>query len=192
MNELMVVGFKGTHRARQVLDELMELKTAWAIELDLEDAVAVYRSRSGRLRMDTSVRPTVRQGATLGSVLGGLMGAILMTPFTGGASMAVAAAQAGAGAIALGATGAVIGSENAAQKKQESGLTEDFVRQVAGMVQPGQSALFIFAEAPHPEAIAARFRGYGGTILRTTVPPAEARRLQHILSSSPLVSESRA
>ena len=190
MNELMVVGFKGTHRARQVLDELIELETAWAIELHIDDAVAVYRSTSGRLRIDTSVRPTRRQGATLGSVIGGLIGAILVTPFTGGASMAVAAAQAGAGALALGATGAVIAGEKAAQKKQDSGLSEDFVRQVAGMLQPGQSALFLSAEAPHPEAIAARFRGYGGTILRTTVPPAEAKRLQHILSSLPLVSES--
>lgn len=192
MNDLIVVGFKGTHRAGQVLGELLELKSASAIELHLEDAVAVYRNKSGRLHIDSSVRPTERQGAILGSVLGGLIGAILMAPFTGGASMAVAAAQGGAGALAVGAAGAVIGGEKAAEKKKEVGLSEGFVSQVAGLLQPEQSALFLFAKADHPEAIATRFRGYGGTILRTSVPPAEAKRLQGILSSIPVESQSRA
>ena len=184
MNELLVVGFEGTHRAREILDTLLELKTASAIDIDLEDAVAVYRTASGTLHVDSTMHPTARQGATLAGVIGGLIGALLAMPYTAGVSAVAAAAQASVAAVALGATGAAIGGENASHQKVQVGLSAEFVRQVAGVLQPGQSALFLVAEAPNPERVADRFRGYGGTILRTTVPPAEAKRVQHILSEA--------
>lgn len=182
MNELLVVGFEGIHRAHEILDELGELKLAWVIDLDLEDAMAVYRTKGGRLRIDSSMHPTARRGTALGGVIGGLIGALLAMPFTGGVSAVVAAAQATVGAAALGVTGAAIGGENASEQKEQSGLSAEFVRQVAGVLQPGQSALFLYAEASQPERVAEHFRGSGGTILRTTVPPAEAKRVQQILS----------
>lgn len=183
MNELLVVGFEGTHRARAILDELLELKLAWVIDLDLEDAIAVYRTVRGRLHVDSTMYPTARQGTALGAVIGGLIGALLAIPFTGGVSAAAAAAQASVAAVTLGATGAAIGGENASEQKEHVGLSAEFVRQVAGVLQPGQSALFLFADASNPERVAKHFRGCGGTILRTTLPPAEAKRVQEILST---------
>jgi uncharacterized membrane protein len=49
-------------------------------------------------------------------------------------------------------------------------------------VQPGQSALFILGEARDPEEVAKQFRGYGGTILRTTLPPEKAARVQQTIA----------
>lgn len=192
MNELLVIGFQETHRAREVLDELLELRLAWAVDLDVEDAVAVYRTRSGRLHVDSTMHPTKRQGATLGAVIGGLLGALLATPFTVAVSAVAAAAQGSVAAVTLGTVGAAIGGENASEEKENVGLSAEFVRQVAGVLAPGQSALFLVAEAANPERVATHFRGYGGTILRTTVPPAEAKRVQAILSAEPVRSASSA
>ena len=57
------------------------------------------------------------------------------------------------------------------------------MRQVGGMVQPGGSAIFVMVEAKHPEQIADRFRGYGGTVLRTTLPSDKATKLQELLAA---------
>jgi uncharacterized membrane protein len=181
MAELMVVGFEGKHRAAEVLDQLEQLNATWAI--DLKDAVAVYRTDGGKLRVDGSVQPTSKEGAAGGALLGGLFGALIIAPFTAGASAAAAAAAIGAGAVSLGATGAVIGADDAAEYKREFGISEDFVEQVGGKVQPGQSAVFLLARTADPDTVAEKFRGYGGTVLRTTLPASAESKLQDVLAS---------
>ena len=98
MRDLIVVGFEGTHRASEVLNQVFALNADWAFDLHLEDAVAVYRTTGGKLRVDQSMKPTSREGATWGGVLGAMVGALLAVPFTGGASAVVAATAVGAGA----------------------------------------------------------------------------------------------
>ena len=179
MSELMVVGFKGTHRAAEVLNQVLDLNANWAI--DLKDAVAVYRTNKGKLRVDDYVQPTSKEGAVGGGLIGSLIGALLAIPFTAGATAPLAASAAaaiGASAVMFGTTGAVIGAFDAADMKETYGISEDFVKQVGGMVQPGQSALFILAATRYPEEVLAKFRGYGGTVLRTTLPREKAERLQ--------------
>jgi uncharacterized membrane protein len=181
MPELTVVGFDGITRATEVLHELRDLQAQHTI--DLTDAVAVYRTDDGRLLVDESVKQTSGEGATLGGLLGVLIAAVLAVPITGGASSAIVASAIGTGALALGATGAVIGRAAAADVKTTSGIGEDLVTQIGGMVQPGQSALFVLADTTDPEAVARRVGAYGGTVLRTTLPPAEVERLQQIIDS---------
>jgi uncharacterized membrane protein len=181
MSELTVVGFKGTHRASEVLSQVQELDADWAI--DLKDAVAVYRTKNGKLRVDDSVQMTSKQGAAGGGLIGSMIGALLAIPLTGGASAAVAATAVGATALTFGTTGAVIGGLDAADWKDTYGISEDFVKQVGGMVQPGNSALFVLAKIRYPEEVAKRFQGYGGTVLRTTLPPEKAQRLQREIAA---------
>lgn len=185
MPELMVVGFEGKHRAAEVLEQVEALSASWA--LDLKDAVAVYRTESGKLRVTGSVQPTSKQGAAAGaatgSLLGGLIMAVLISPLTGGASAAAAAAVVGAGALSLGLGGAVIGADEAAEWKRTYGISEDFVNQVGGMVQPGQSAVFVLAQTSDVAALEEKFRGYGGTILRTTLAPDAAARFQEAMTA---------
>jgi hypothetical protein len=129
------------------------------------------------------VQPTEREGAAWGGVLGGLLGALIAAPFTAGMSVAAAAAAVGAGSLALGVPGAVIGADDAATWKDTYGISEDFVQQVSGMLQPGQSAVFVLVEAGDPEKVAERFRGYGGTVLRTTLSREKAEKLQELLTT---------
>ena len=181
MRDLTVVGFEGTHRAAEVLNQVLELNADWAVDLQLEDAVAVYRTRDGKLRVDESMQPTSKDGAALGGMVGVLIGSIIALPFTGGASAAAAAAAVGASAVTFGATGAVIGGDDAYDAKTRYGISEDFVKQLGGMVQPGQSALFVLGGSDKPAKIAERFKGYGGTILRTTLRPEQAKQVQQVI-----------
>ena len=178
--ELMVIGFDGKHRAAEVLNQLEAMNESFAI--DLQDAVAVYRTEDGKLRVDQSVEPTTKEGAAWGALLGGMIGAALLAPFTFGASAAVAASVIGASAATLGLTGAVIGADDADTWKRTYGISDDFVDQVSGMVQPGQSAVFVLARVSDPVAVAERFRGYGGKILRTTLSKASAAKFEQVMT----------
>jgi uncharacterized membrane protein len=77
----------------------------------------------------------------------------------------------------------VIGGLDAADWKDTYGISEDCVNQVGGMVQPGNSALFVLAKIRYPEEVAKRFQGYGGTVLRTTLPREKAQRLQREIAA---------
>lgn len=182
MAELIVVGFQGTHRAAEVLDTAQRLHANALI--DLKDGIAVYRTDSGRLRVDQSLSLSTKEETALGSVLGALVAASLALPFAALASVPVAAAALGIGSAAIGATGgAVMGFDESTSWKDTFGISEDVVKQVGGMVQPGQSALFVLAYASDPATVAEKFRGYGGTMLRTTLPAEQARKLQETLAT---------
>jgi uncharacterized membrane protein len=180
MAELVVIGFEGKHRAAEVLNQLQAMDLSF--EIDLRDAVAAYRTDDGKLRIDQSVQPTTKEGAAWGAMVGGLIGAALLAPFTLGASAAAAATAIGAGFFTGGVTGAAIGGDDADTWKTTYGISDDFVKQVGGMVRPGQSAVFVLARATNPAAVAERFRGYGGSVLRTTLPKEAAAKFNQVMT----------
>ena len=174
MAELIVVGFKkDMYRAAEVLNVLKDLNDSWAV--DLNDAVAVYRDYNGKLRVDSSFQLTMGQGGAWGGLLGGLVGAILLAPFTGGASLAVTLTAGTLSGAAIGATAGVVGAE---AEKEDYGISDDFVHEVGNLVQPGDSAIFALLRVVKPEVVAAQFKGYGGTILRTNLSDADRARVE--------------
>jgi len=165
MSELVVVGFKqDMYRASEVLNTLQDMNDSWVV--DLSDAVAVYRDYNGKLRVDQSYQLTTKEGAGWGGLLGGLIGALLAAPFTAGASVAAVMTAGTLSGVALGATAGAIDAES---WKEDYGISEDFVRRVGTLVQPGDSAIFALLRTVDPDLVAAQFKGYGGTILRTTL-----------------------
>jgi len=181
--ELIVVGFKrDMYRASEVLNELMGLNDDWVV--DLHDAVAVYRDYSGKLRVDQSYQMTTGEGAAWGGFWGLLIGATLAIPFTAGASAAAAAGAVAAGAIGGTAVGAGAGAVDASSWKDEFGIPDDFVQRVGTMVQPGDSAIYAILRVGSPDVVADRFRGYGGTILRTTLSRDQQLKVEKVLSNS--------
>jgi len=165
MAELIVVGFKkDMYRASEVLNTLQDMNENWVV--DLHDAVAVYRDYKGKLRVDQSYQATTAEGAGLGALVGGMLGALIAAPFTGGASVAaVLTAASATGAV----FGAAVGAVDAESWKEDYGISEDFVQSIGTMVQPGDSAIFALLRTLDPDLVAAQFKGYGGTILRTTL-----------------------
>jgi len=185
MSELVVVGFKkDMYRASQVLNVLADLNSNWKVELD--DAVAAYRDYDGKLRVDQSFQMTSKEGAGWGALLGGLLGAIVALPFTAGATAPVAvsaAAALGAGTVGGGVFGATLGAVDAASWKEDFGISEEFVNSVGTMVQPGDSAIFALLRTLDRKTVEEQFRGYGGTILSTTLTPEQQWKVESTLHS---------
>jgi len=180
MSELVVVGFKNDkYRASDVLDQLRQLEFDWVI--DLEDAVAVYRDYDGKLRVQQSYELTTGEGAAWGGLWGSLLGAILAIPFTAGASAAAAAGALAVGAASGTALGVTAGAIDAKWWKEDFGIDSDFVKEVGSLVQPGDSAIFALIESSNPAVVAAQFKGYGGTVLRSTLTAAQAAKLENYL-----------
>jgi uncharacterized membrane protein len=117
----------------------------------------------------------------MGGALGIMVGALLAAPFTAGVSAAVAGAAIGAGALTGATAGAALGAADAIDYKTKYGITDDFVRQVGGMVQPGDSAVFALIQANNRKKVEEHFRRYGGTVLRTTLSPKAEAQLQETL-----------
>jgi len=161
---------------------LLTMNDDWV--LDLHDAVAVYRDFNGKLRVDQSYQMTTGQGAAWGGLWGLLIGATLAIPFTGGASAAAAAGAIAAGAAGGTALGAGLGAVDAESWKDEFGIPEDFVQQVSVLIQPGDSAIYAILRVGNPDIVADQFRGYGGTILRTTLSRDQQAKVEKVLSKS--------
>jgi len=49
------------------------------------------------------------------------------------------------------------------------------------MVQPGDSAIFALLRTIDPDLVEAQFRGYGGTILRTTLSADQMAKIEATL-----------
>ena len=180
MRNLIVVAFHGQHRAAEVLAELQDL--SHDVALDLDDAVAAHRTDDGRLRMDKSVEMTPKQEGLAGGVLGALLAGLLAVPFTAGASAVAAAGAISASAMTGAALGGAAGAADAQEWKERYGITDEFVKQVGGMIQPGDSAVFALIATGDPRGVVERFRGYGGRILKTDLPPATAARIERTIS----------
>jgi uncharacterized membrane protein len=179
MPQLIVVGFKkDMYRASEVLNQLQDMDDDWVV--DLHDAVAVYRDYNGKLRVDQSYQMTTGEGAGWGGLWGSLIGLTLAIPFTGGAT-APAAAVLAAGAAAGGALGAGAGAIDASWWKDEFGIPDDFVKQVGASIQPGDSAIYALLRTANPDIVADQFRGYGGTVLRTTLSRDQESKVEDVL-----------
>jgi len=182
MAELIVVGFKkDMYRASEVLNELLQLNDDWAV--DLHDAVAVYRDYGAKLRVDQSYQMSTGEGAGWGGLWGLMIGSLLAIPFTAGASTAAAAGAVAAGALGGTAVGAGLGAIDASSWKDEFGIPDDFVQQVGELVQPGDSAVFAILRVGDPDVVADKFRGYGGTILRTTLSGDQQAKVEKVLAA---------
>ena len=183
MSQLIVVGFKqDMYRASVVLNKLTAMDDDWVV--DLRDAVAVYRDYKGKLRVDQSYQMTTGEGAGWGLFWGSLIGALIAIPFTAGASSAALAGTLAAGALGGGALGAAGGALDASWWKDEFGIPEDFVKGTGSMVQPGDSAILALLRTVDPVKVADQFRGYGGTVLQTTLTDEQSAKVQAVLEGS--------
>jgi uncharacterized membrane protein len=186
MSQLIVVGFKqDMYRASAVLNKLTAMNDDWVV--DLHDAVAVYRDYNGKLRVDQSYQMTSGQGAGWGALWGSLIGATLAIPFTAGASGAVLAGALAAGAVGGGALGAAGGAIDANWWKDEFGIPDEFVKGIGSMVGNGDSAIFALLRSTDPAYVAEQFRGYGGTVLQTTLTKDQSAKVESVLNGPELV-----
>ena len=90
--------------------------------------------------------------------------------------------------LALGAppmTGAAVSRllDNFGFTPADVGISDDFVRQVAHLIKPGSSVLFVLDEVGDLDALLRSIRGLGGTVLKTSVDIERARLIQSTLAA---------
>ncbi len=153
MEELVVMGFGDKHRALEVLPQLQRLKFPWGS--DLCNAIAVEVESDGRLRVIHSHLIDPTSGIDSVTRWNALLSAIVPLPYSPQSSTSEVNSE--------------VRGINAAASKwlKDSSLDKDFVRNVAAVLQPGNSA--VFAIIQDWRSAAPVLSGYSQLTLHTTV-----------------------
>jgi uncharacterized membrane protein len=163
---LWAIGYDSMERANKVREEIIHL--GWDKHfLILSDVAVVARNRDGSFTFDRKAMP-MAPGLLGATAVGLLAGLVLGVPLTGATIGAM-----------VGGAGTVVGSAAAA------GISDEFVKEVEGLMKPGTSALFVLDSEGDMEVILSRIRGLGGTVLKTNVDVERARLIQSTLAAPP-------
>jgi uncharacterized membrane protein len=181
-----VVMFDDVMGAENMLENVNEwVKNGW---LNVDDAVVVTRGRGSEVPpvqiatanperpmmvagstggTDVEIKQTVKHAGKFalgGGGIGLLAGMLLGGPI---------------GGLIVGATaGAIAGA------LRDSGIDDSFIKEVSAGLAPGTSALFLMTSGGDEEKILAELRAHKATLLKTTLPPDQERRLREVLSKS--------
>lgn len=155
MAELIVIGYNNPEQASAARTELLGLSREYLVEVG--DAVVATVGDDGKVKLDQMVNLWTI-GAAGGSFWGLLAGFLFFMPLLGVATGAAAGAVAGA--------------------LSDYGINDNFMRDVAGVLQPGHAALFIMADRVSSERVLERIARHGGRVLRTNLDRSKEEKLR--------------
>jgi uncharacterized membrane protein len=159
---LWAIGYDDMGRADQVRDEITRL--GWEQHyLLLEDVAVVVRHPDGSFTFDRKRFPGVANILACTTV-GFLAGLVVAAPLAGAT------------------VGALLGGAGTTAAAASAGIDNDFILDVAGLMRPGTSALFVLDDEGDMEVILRAIRGLGGTVLKTNVDLEQAKRVQSALA----------
>ena len=161
MSDLLVVGYDDKHQADEVRLRLIKLQREYLV--DLADAVVAVRNPDGKVELH-QVHNLTAAGALGGGFWGALIGMLFMSPLLG---FAVGAAS-----------GAVRGALS------DVGINDAFMKELAGTLTPGHSALFVLVRKMAVDKILAELQGTGGRVLKTSLSNEDEARLQAAMDSA--------
>jgi uncharacterized membrane protein len=168
MSELVAVSYPDVYRAGEVCAALQRLQKEFLIEM--EDAAYITRELDGKIKLHQT-QPVVGLatgiGASRGTIWGGLIGLLFMQPLLGMA----------AGAMLGAATGAIAG------RLADYGIPDEFMKDLAGKLQPGTSMLFVLFRKVTWEKVLPHMSQYGGTVMHSSLTPEAEARLQSALTA---------
>jgi uncharacterized membrane protein len=180
VSELVVFVFRDQYRAPEVLNELRRRQWLWV--KDLNDAVAVTLDDKGNTTAHLSVCLTRdARGSDWARIWGSLLSTTLFLPLTNGMAEA-------ANAIALKARGGNGSSRDDARSIEEKWWTErlrlsdNFTRDVAALIRPGSSAIFMLLRTATVPVALEQLRNYGDTIVHTSLSAEEGDRTLAMLA----------
>lgn len=162
MTRVVVLGFEGKEQAEAARAVAGQLKRDGA--LALIGAAVGWRDAEGEVHIDHAV-PLARTGATTGALAGGIVGLFLLAPLLG---------------LVLGAAAGTAGGQ-----LSELGLDEFHRKDIVRALEPGHAALFVLAEGGDAERVAQALRPHHATVIETTLPELDERRLIRMLGGEP-------
>lgn len=166
---LWAIGYEDMEQAEQVRDQITRL--GWdngkaGKYIFLFDIAVVVRHPDGTFTFNRERFRSIPNilGCT---AMGFLVGLVVAAPLTGRD-----------GSRLLGAAGTAVA------RAEQLGISEDFIREVEGMMKPGSSALFVLDQEGDMEVILHTIRGLGGIMLRTNVNLERVKLIQSTLAAS--------
>jgi len=178
MSSMIVVAFRDAHRAAEVLVELRRREWDWVADLD--HAVVVGWNSRGSLRVQLSVDPTTKEDGAWARVWASLLHLALLVPNTDG--MTEAAGNVATEFGALGGTEGPSGKQAVLNANWWKKVSDEFIRDIGAMVQPGDSAVFMFLQTPNIVSVLKQLRNYGGTLLHFPLSHEQEERLKDALA----------
>jgi uncharacterized membrane protein len=166
---LWAVAYDDMERADQVREQIARL--GWGAGkagryLVLLDAAVAVRHPDGSFTLDQKPLPCLPSIAAF-SVIGFFIGLALAVPLTGAAA------------------GALLGGAGVVLVAVSSGIRDDFVREVEGLMKPGTSVLLVRDFDADMEVTLPAIRSLGGTVLKTSANQTRAKLIQSTLSAAP-------
>ena len=158
---LAVIAYPDQSTAGKAAAALQRMQTDFLIEL--EDVAWVTKAQDGKLKLHQGANLT-GAGAASGAMWGFVFGLLFLVPIAG---MAIGAAS-----------GALAGHLS------DYGMDDKWIKEVAGAIQPGGSALFVMARTTNAERVLPEMAKFGGTVLKTNLTSEQQQALEEALSLS--------
>jgi uncharacterized membrane protein len=161
MSTLVAIAYPDGATAENVRGELVAMAKEHLVTL--EDAVVIEHGADGKIKLRQAMSLT-GAGALGGAAWGGLIGLLFLAPLFG---MAIGAA-----------TGAVAG------KVSDTGVNDDFMKQLGAKLPAGGAALVFLGRAGAPEKVLERISKYGGEVIQSSLDTEQEERLRSALGET--------
>jgi uncharacterized membrane protein len=157
MSQLVIIAYPDEHRAAEVLATLCRLQSQDQLELD--DAAAVTKDKSGRLALHPQEEVTLH--GTRHSHFWHSLNSLLFEPNPD----------------------VVAYVDAAGQRFSDVGIDQAYISSLGQQMQLGSSAVLILVRAATIGSVVPAVASFGGDVLRTSLPPEEEARLRAALKS---------
>jgi len=161
MSKLFVLKFADETTAQQVLGTLKNLQDKRLIKVD--DAAIVTLRPDGKPKIQ-QMHNLVGAGALGGAFWGMLIGLLFLMPILGAAVGAASGAMAG--------------------KMRDIGIDENFIKQVEGSIQPGESALFLLVSETVADKVLPELKQYKFQLIQTSLSKEDENKLHEMLGAA--------
>ena len=160
MSDLVVIEFEDEQTAFEMRAALAKMQKEYLIQM--KDIVVVTRNEKGKIRLHQAVNLTAA-GAVGGTFWGMLIGLIFFNPLLG------AAIGAGAGALS--------------GRLRDIGINNNFMKEVAGNLTEGTSALFILIHKVTSDKVLDRLKqeGFKGKVFQTSLTVDAEHELRKVI-----------
>jgi uncharacterized membrane protein len=181
VSELVVFVFRDQYRAPEVLNELRRRDWPWV--RDLDDAVAVTLNEEGKARVHLSIDLSKCEAAGWARMWRSLLSSTLFLPFTG-VMVEVADGIGFSSRTASPARAITEESWEAKWWRDSLDLSVDFKRDVAALIGPNGSAIFMLLHAATVSIALKQLRNYGDTIVHTSLSAEQDDKMLAMLAQS--------
>jgi uncharacterized membrane protein len=181
VSELVAFVFRDQFRAPEVLNELRRRDFVWS--KDLDEAVAVTLDEDGKARVQLSVDISNHEGAGWVRLWASLLSSTLFMP---GTAVMVQACNGLASSNCNCPNPSTLDETTREGGWWQEALARsvNFKRDVAALMEPNGSAIFMLLRAVEVPAVLKQLRNYGDTIIHTSLSSEQDKKMLTLLAIS--------